>query len=183
MKKFLKTFTEWKLNEEQEAGDPQMEIDKVLRAWQEVDPEGWFTDIVQDIESNGFDVKTLYEIGGVEDIPERCVIFTYEDDPLDFCYYRDGSKLFEVSMETLNPEPLDFLDVNLEELIGVELDFVNEFYEDKIVTVSDPKSDWQNITKSDLEDFDFNIPQDSEDSSDDEFDLPSDTDEFQELDF
>ena len=160
MKKFLKTFTEWKLNEEQEADNPQLMIDRVLRAWQGVDPEGWFTDIVQDIESNGFDVKTLHEIGGVGDIPEKCVIFTYQDDPSDLCYYRDGSKLFTVTMETLNPEPMDFLDVNPEEIIGVA--FGNEFYDDQIITVSDPNANWQNITKSDLEDFDFNISLDDD---------------------
>ena len=163
MKKFLKTYKEWKLNEEQEANAPQMEVDRVLNTWQELIPETWDTDIIQDIESNGFEVRTLHEISGAEDIPERCVIFTYEDDPSDFCYYRDGSKLFTVTMETLNPEPLDFLDVNLEELIGVE--FGNEFYEDQVIAVSDPnpKASWQNITKSDLEELDFNITLDDPD--------------------
>jgi hypothetical protein len=160
MKKFLKTYIEWKLNEEAGTNTPQIQINRVLSIWQESDPEGWTADLIQNFESNGFNVKTLHEISGDGDIPDKSVIFTYQDDPSDLCYYKYGSEIFTVTMGILDPEPLDFKDETLEELIGV--DFNSEYYENLIIAVSDPNADWQNITKSDLEDLDFNISLDDD---------------------
>lgn len=110
--------------------DPQETIDKVLEVWSTSEYE----DLADQYSALGFKVKTLSQIQDERDIPSGSVIFTYEDDPSDLCYYKKDAEIFVVTMGSFYGESLDEDDGRLEELLGVE--FGNDSYEDLIISVT-----------------------------------------------
>jgi len=142
MKRQVKRFSQF-IRESRNIDDPRninpsRVISSVLKVWLESDPEATVSELIERYEFAGFDVLTLSQIKEEEDIPEGSVIFTYEDDPSDLCYYKSGSEIFPVTMGRLYEEPIDPEDGSLEEVIGAE--FNSEDYEDLIIALTPASS-------------------------------------------
>lgn len=140
MKKKIKDFTQF-IRESRDIDDPrnndqdpQEVIDSVLKIWMNSSADEKTSELVRKYESSGFRVLTLSQISDEQDIPSGSVVFTYQDDPSDLCYYKQGSEVFAVSMGSFYSESLDEEDGALEEMLGVE--FGNDNYEDLIIAVS-----------------------------------------------
>lgn len=140
MKKKVKSFGQFikesrDLDDPRNNGDrdPQKVVDSVLEIWMDSAIDEETGELVERYRSSGFDVLTLSQIMDARDIPSGSVVFTYEDDPSDLCYYMKGEKILVVTMGSLHGESLDEADGRLEELLGVE--FGNDSYEDLIIAV------------------------------------------------
>ena len=141
MKRQVKKFSQF-IRESRNINDPRninpsRVIGSVLKVWSESDPEATVSELIEKYEAAGFDVLTLSQIKEEGDIPGSSVIFTYQDDPLDLCFYKSISEIFPVNMGRLYEEPLDPEDGSLEELIGAE--FNSEDYEDLIISLTPKK--------------------------------------------
>ena len=140
MKKKIKDFTQF-IRESRDIDDPrnndqdpQRLIDSVLEVWMNSSADEKTSELVRKYESSGFRVLTLSQISDEQDIPSGSVVFTYQDDPSDLCYYKQGSGVFAVSMGSFYNESLDEEDGTLEELLGLR--FGDDSYEDLIIAVS-----------------------------------------------
>jgi len=139
MKKNIKRFTQF-IRESHDIDDPrnndqdpQEVIDSVLEIWMESSSDEKTSELIRRYEMAGFRVLTLSQISDERDIPSGSVVFTYQDDPSDFCYYKQGSDMLAVSMGSFYSESLDEEDGTLEELLGLR--FGDDSYEDLIIAV------------------------------------------------
>lgn len=114
--------------------DPQEVIDSVLKIWMNSSADEKNSELVRRYKMAGFRVLTLSQISSEQDIPSGSVVFTYQDDPSDLCYYKQGSEVFAVHMGSFLSESVDEEDGTLEELLGLR--FGDDSYEDLIIAVS-----------------------------------------------
>jgi len=133
----VKRFEQW-LNENRNGDDPRKMIDSILRIWSSSDPEETTEDLIERYRDERFDVLTLSQIKEERDIPGNSVIFSYQDDPSDLCYYKSGSRIFPITMGRLSDSALDPEDGTLEDLIGAE--FNSEDYEDLVIALTPASS-------------------------------------------
>lgn len=121
-------------NQVNNSSDLQL-LSSVLTIWQNHDFEDSSdAPLRQEFISNAFKVMTISQINTESDLPQKAVIFTYQDDPSDLCYFKNGAEIFPVVMGKLGQNPLSAEDGSLEELLGLE--WGSDNYEDLVLAIS-----------------------------------------------